>query len=98
MSYQTEFPGFVGMPAIPAGFIDSSWRNDACPSFTNESCSVIIWVDFIDPADRELPYSSRFLVTPERGAELATDDWQAVLSFLSGLALAAGLLRTVAPG
>jgi hypothetical protein len=35
MSYREEFPDFdpAAMPAIPQHWGDTSWHNDACPSF-----------------------------------------------------------------
>lgn len=58
MTYATEFPEFVaGMPAIPTDYVDTSWHNDACPSFhvagNVYGLGVTLWVDHADKAERE---------------------------------------------
>jgi len=92
MSWQTEFPDFpaADLPAIPAGFEDTSWHNDACPSFTSDQIGLTIWVDYLDPALRELEGAyQRFCVTPQdHGVEttepsLMTDSWEEVLAFIN---------------
>ena len=84
MSYQTEFPGFEDAPAADwlaaHGFEDTSWHNDACPSFT---CDVfVLWVDFKDPDERERPEQPRYAITDEDREVLATDDWADVRAFV----------------
>lgn len=75
MSYQTEFPDFkpADMPAIPAGFADSSWHNDACPRFENEQLGLTLWVDYLDPAERETA-GRRFLLCTEQTETIAESD------------------------
>lgn len=86
MTFQIEFPDYpaADMPAIPAGFEDSSWHDDACPCFINEGAGLIIWVDFANPSDREFPDQKRFylnLYDQGPGDEiLATDDWSEVIA------------------
>jgi len=91
-TWRSEFPDFPAatMPEIPAGFADTSWHNDACPSFTSDACELRLWVDFLDPAQREHPESkSRFYLQPQRaGVEISGDgllsnDWQEVLAFIA---------------
>lgn len=93
-SYRDEFPDFpaADMPAIPEGFTDQSWHNDVCPHFIHEASGVVIWIDYADPAQREIPAYERFRVQqcvdldPDRGwlaggGELElfeTDDWAVV--------------------
>lgn len=90
MAFQTEFPDFpaADMPAIPAGFEDCSWHNDACPSFVSDQLGLSLFIDYASPLSRELPYSKRFTVMPQiggvetNGPSLDTDDWNAVLYFI----------------
>jgi len=35
------------------GFVDDSWRNDACPSMINEKRGLKLWVDYVNPERRE---------------------------------------------
>jgi len=88
--FRTEFPDYPAedMPAMPEGFEDTSWHNDVCPSFS--SSHFTIWIDYRDPALREHGGAyPRFCVQPMKdGAEcsgptIQTDDWQAVLDFVS---------------
>jgi hypothetical protein len=83
MTFRTEFPTFdaASLPAIPADFVDTSWHNDACPSFTNEALNLRVWVDFADPADREFDDARRFgLCWNDDNYELVlTDDWSEIL-------------------
>src|SRR5262245_3179059 len=41
------------MPTMPEGFVDTSWHNDACQSFTSEPHKLKLGVDYPDPAKRE---------------------------------------------
>lgn len=82
MTYLTEFPDFdpATMPAIPAGFDDVSWHNDACPSFLNEALGLIIFVDFADADKREFPETERFTLgrwdNGNTGNDVcSSDDW-----------------------
>jgi hypothetical protein len=91
MTFQTKFPNFPAsdMPAIPAGFEDSSWHNDACPSISNENMT--IWIDYSDVSLREFDEKyPRFNVQPMRdGIEitgdggLVTDSWDEVLAYIA---------------
>jgi hypothetical protein len=84
--YQIEFPDFAPdtMPVIPGSFLDTSWRNDACPSFTSDVLGLSLFIDFADPAAREFPDGKRFnLINQDHGVEvgtwsLETDDMQEV--------------------
>jgi len=79
-----------GIPEPPAGFKDTSWGNDACPSFTNEALGLVIWADSIDPARREFTDRPRFLLaTIDHSDDIAdgshimsTDDWLAIAKAL----------------
>lgn len=91
MTYRTEFPDFrpEDMPAIPAGWSDQSWHNDACPFFL-ATPSLGVFVNFADPMEREFSDCPRFLVVPmEDGLHpmdsdtlLQTDDWSEVLAYV----------------
>jgi hypothetical protein len=67
--WQREFPDFAAefMPPAVAGWEDTSWHNDVCPSFIasrarpeNERDSLSVWIDYADPAQREFPQGGRF--------------------------------------
>lgn len=94
MPFQTEFPDYpaTDMPAIPAGFEDSSWHNNSAPSFENTALGLSIWIDYAAPEMREYTGSDgkRFIVHDIHSdgsfksddASLMTDEWQAVLAFI----------------
>lgn len=89
-NFRTEFPDFnaADMPAIPAGFVDQSWHNDACPSFRNEERHLTLYIDYANPDQREFPDCVRFSVVREdydgtdadRAHLAETDDWEEVLA------------------
>ena len=86
MKYETEFPDFVGveMPRIPEGWEDTSWHNDACPSWTVGGLH--IFVDHDEPSKRECGSDSkRFTVCDSDDGDVVvhTDDWQEVLACLA---------------
>lgn len=99
MTYQTEFPDFPAeaMPAIPEGFVDRSWHNDACPCLIHEASGMIIWVGQPAPEEREWD-GARIIVErcidyhPEAGWQVGTgsitlmehDDWPTVERSLPG--------------
>lgn len=84
IQWKTEFPGF-DMPAIkfPEGFEDTSYRNDACPSFTRGP--ICIWIDWEDAHEREDPDGKRFVITRRHEDHsddhviMETDSWADVL-------------------
>lgn len=98
MTYQTEFPDFPAdaMPAIPAGFTDRSWRNEPCPCFIHEATGVVLWIDYPEPASREVPELPRFRAQAcmdrhaEAGWQLGgsevdlceSEEWEAIASRL----------------
>lgn len=55
--FRSEFPDYpaADMPALPPSLADSSWRNEACPSFIDEAANVQLFVDYADPQAREFP-------------------------------------------
>lgn len=94
--FRTEFPDYPvdQMPAMPAGFEDSSWPNDACPSFFNQTLRLAVFVDYPDRAKRERPDLVRFHLhqTDENGGrapsgfEFESDDWNAILGKIAEFA------------
>jgi hypothetical protein len=87
--WQREFPDFppADMPAVPAGFEDTSWHNNVCPSFYDDELGLLIWVDYADLAKREMPrYSARFTIMRQADPDdnpreiLGTDDWNEILT------------------
>lgn len=56
------FPDFdvATLPALPDGFEDASFANDACPSFQHDDLGMILYVDYADAAQREHPEAPRF--------------------------------------
>ena len=86
--FQREFPRFdtATLPPIPAGFEDSSWHNDVCPSFLNIKRQLQIFIDYADPAEREFPKSKRFRVLRLNehfeyvDTLTGSDDWSDILA------------------
>ncbi len=98
MGWQAEFTDFdpATMPAIPEGFEDESWCNDTCPSFHNAELELTIFVDYADPAMREIENEDRFSLSEDprdaRGSRvgvmtlmLATSDWNEILQKLADI-------------
>lgn len=97
-TYRTEFPDFGELDVvIPAGFEDTSWHNDACPSFTKTfmdtdgfvSMYLRIWVDYKDSDKRQTPKGSSRFVLEVLSADYehiecseASDDWRDIVEAL----------------
>jgi len=83
-----EFPTFdqSTLPAIPAGFVDTSWVNDQCPNFLGMGDTLGLFIDFADPADRDFPESSRFTLHDWDGGSVGiiahSDDWSEILAHI----------------
>ncbi|MDK9702496.1 MAG: hypothetical protein OEL20_05100 [Sulfuritalea sp.] len=63
MPINTEFPDFPPLDFKPATFglvVDTSWHNDACPSFETDDRLFRLWVSEPDPADRVMREMPRF--------------------------------------
>lgn len=56
--YRIEFPDFGELDVqLPEGFVDSSWHNDAMPSFEKQlPCgnTMRLWIDYVDLAKSEI--------------------------------------------
>lgn len=66
------FEDFDDIIEIPAGFFNTTWRNNACPSICthlNNNYSLTIWIDYKNPALRETQ-GKRFIVSLENPEEL----------------------------
>ena len=89
-----EFPDYdqTTLPVIPHYWMDTSWHNDVCPSFTAtpaalDGTGVHIFCDYADEASREfgrLEQCSRFSAYLQnedgvRTMEVYGDDWGAIL-------------------
>lgn len=88
MTFQTAFPDYpaADMPTIPAGFEDTSWHNDICPSFTDAINGYRLFIDYADRAMREFDDATkRFTLYPldedgEQGEPLVeTESWNEML-------------------
>lgn len=111
MSYRTEFPDFdpSTMPAIPAGFVDTSWRQDMSPRFTCPLLGLAVWTDYADPEEREFPGSARFgltfeamtmdgqLITNDVATLAESDDWRAIQVAMIGEAFSRILQNDMTP-
>ena len=97
MTYKTEFPADYWPTdaevdaLLAAGFVDTSWHNNAAPSFAKsldgkplgEGSDVEIYIDAIDPELREIQTAKRFIVTgyQENCPEPMFDDPDQVAEF-----------------
>jgi hypothetical protein len=87
---KTEFPDYdpATLPAIPEGWVDSSYCNDVCPSWTTADRLWQIWIDYADPSEREFTDARRYTAKPldSDGCIINdyvcgehTDDWSVIL-------------------
>ena len=102
MNYLEQFPHFDDTLPTLAGFYDSSWHNDACPSITKdlgEETYLQIYIDYKDKAksdfyDVEDADYSRFSVHLDKPNELmnpeflfSSNDWAEIEKFIKELKL-----------
>ena len=61
---KSEFPDSDDTINMPEGWIDTSWHNDACPSFekTFGDTTFRLWCDYVDPERREMHGAMRFVI------------------------------------
>ena len=65
-------------PPIPDGWTDISWHNDPCPCFKIEASSnALVYLDYRDNDEREIPDMSRFIVMWPGTTSGADDEWVA---------------------
>jgi len=91
-SYSKEFPDFGALDvALPEGFRDVSWHNDACPSFELKLPSVgylKLWVDYVNLDDRELGFDRFTLSLLDQDQEYQSDllnceQWADMVAFIA---------------
>jgi hypothetical protein len=65
--YKSEFPSYDDTLTFPEGWVDTSWHNDACPSFEKAFGDVKyrIFCDYKDMQKRDCPDWTRFGVYVE---------------------------------
>jgi hypothetical protein len=97
-TYRYEFPSFdYDIPALPDGFVDVSWHNDVCPSFSkdlNEDQEMVVWVNYADEDRRECGGKQFVLVVKDIdndcdplgfACEIETNSWDDILNKISSL-------------
>jgi hypothetical protein len=87
VTFSREFPDYptAAMPVFPAGFVDSSWHNDACPSITSAALGLLIFIDYPEVNDRELhgPRVSVQTLGDAPAEVFAAEQWADVLAYLA---------------
>lgn len=89
MTFRTVFSDFApsSLPAIPSNWTDSSWINNACPSF--DCGNLTVFVDYEHPNQRECTdicgarYSVHNNASDFTDVVFESDDWDAVLEFVA---------------
>lgn len=87
-NYRTEFRDYDGELPVIDGMKDNSWHNDAMPSMINESGTLTLWVNYVNPAWREVGDKLYCLCSndPAGTSEkviVETDDLQEVISIIA---------------
>lgn len=73
--WKQAFPDYGALDfELPDGFVDASWRNEACPSFMNKDLDVHLYADYRDPAKREHPESRRFTLLETVDGQFGSSD------------------------
>lgn len=107
MTFAAEFPDFpaADYPALPPGFVDTSWRNDACPSMGCEQLMLSVFVDYSDVSRREIPEPGpRFTLYATDGdfSKLETlkesDDWNDILATIEAARTPVDIVTAIANG
>lgn len=89
LTVDNQFPGYPTdtLPSLD-GFEDCSWHNDTCPSWRRDNH--IVWVDWPNDQDRDVPGGERFIVVPlDKDGYLVeepimeTDTWDHVLAYFN---------------
>lgn len=98
--YRQAFPDFVLGVTLPEGFEDTSWKDDACPSFTRTvgDYDIRLYINYTDPSRRECPDMSHFsAVVSHKGdcdsvLEFCSDDWVEMTNWTRLMATALGMM------
>lgn len=82
MSLFPAFPEYDDTFAIPDGWHDVSWRNNACPSISkncgllDQKLCIVIWCDYKDPTMRDWGIDSKqFAVSIESTDEFGEEHY-----------------------
>jgi hypothetical protein len=101
-NYKHAFPHFDDTLPTLAGFYDSSWKNDACPSITKDlgnETYLQIFIDYKDQTKSDFydvakEHYSRFHVNLDKPNEwldskflFSSNDWASVENFIKGFKL-----------
>ena len=80
---------FDKVTSIPAGFTDSCWHNDGCPSLSTDwnelekgNIESRIWIESADETNREVNWGTQFSLNVEYCDIMYTydsDDWQKIV-------------------
>jgi len=63
MRYEKEFNSeSYNVPEFLKQWEDCSWHNDVCPRFENIDLGIAVWVDTVDPAEREFDDWAQYTV------------------------------------
>jgi len=79
-----EFPKYdpTTLPKLPKGFVETSWHNDACPSWEGSFGRLKLYIDWQEPSQRDTPSSRRFTLCElsidgdELGRWVSSDAWE----------------------
>lgn len=83
MSYRTLFPDYDDVLPTIAGFNDSSYGNDSCPSIHNADLNLTIMCDYADASKRECDGCARYSVSDADGMPVfESDDLSEVVEFV----------------
>ena len=70
----SDYP-LADIPAIPAGWSDVSWKNDACPCWevSSQGETLYVFADYADPGKRDFgPRVARFSISLDRDGSRVT--------------------------
>lgn len=78
-TYISEFPDFGCLDVeLPFSFKDTSWHNDAMPSFTKQlenGQTLVLWIDYADKEKREYDFYDRFSLFWKDADEEVLESW-----------------------
>ncbi len=86
-TYMTEFPAKTWPPVFllevlaKRGWIDTSWGNDAAPSFAKRG--YVLWCDAEEPAYREMPGARYEVYDAQNNLVYATEYTESLVQWLA---------------